>query len=452
MAIERIFDQVTNNLQTVLKEDSPLGALLWQELIKLHPADIADFLGDLYRPSAQEIFKKLPINLKLSVFKYLSDSMKVFTLSFLGDQDRGYLLASLPIDELTDLFDDLDDEELKVYLNLIHKKDREKVVSLMQFDPDSAGGSMDTDVVTLRQDMTVEKAIQVLQRLQPRKELRRVIYITNVENELVGYIKLEDLVIKPPTTRISSFFRKVQYAAHVSEDREEVAQKMLHYKHTIVPVIDSNNTFLGAIPSDVLIDILEQEAAEDVYRISALKPIKDSYFDTPFFTLFYQRASILTVLLLMQTFSSLIIQYYEAMLDGFLMFFITMLTSTGGNTSSQTSALVIQGLTSGDIKLGDITRFLWREFRMALVIASTLGLISFIKIYFTHPGHIMGNIAVSISLSVIVLMSVLLGSFIPLLLKKFKMDPALSAGPFLATLMDILGLLMYCYISKLVLG
>lgn len=451
MAIEKIFEEIKENLDTVLKQDSILGKDLWQELIKLHPADIAEFLGDLSKATAQEIFKKLPKSLKLAVFKYISDSLKVFALSSVYDQDRAYLLSSLPIDELTDFFDELSDEELKKYIKLLHKGDREKVLSLMQFDPETAGGIMDTDIMTLRQDLTVEKAIQIIQRIQPRKELRRVIYVTNVENELIGYIKLEHLVLKEPKTRINSFVKKPVYVAHVNEDQEEVAQKMLHYKLTIVPVIDSNNIFLGAIPSDVLIDVIEQEAAEDVYRISALKPIKQSYFDTPFFTLFYQRASILTVLLLMQTFSSIIIQHYEALLEDFLMFFITMLTSTGGNTSSQTSAIVIQGLTSGEIRLYEMGRFLWREFKMSIAIAFALGCISFIRIYFTHSGNIMGNIAVSLSLSVIVLISIMLGSLIPLILKKLKLDPALSAGPFLATLMDILGLLVYCYISKLIL-
>lgn len=452
MAINKLFDQIQDNLDSVIRQDTPLGTLLWQELLQVHPADIAQFLATIDKQSAEKLFKHFVQNIQLEVFEYLSDSMKVFCLSFLSSKDRGYLLSSLPLDELTDFFDELSDEELKTYLNFLHKKDREKVLSLMQFNPESAGGIMDTDVLTLMQGFTVEKSIQILQRLRPRKELHKEIFVTNLDNELIGFIGLEDLVLRSPKTRISSIVKKVEYSAPVNEDQQNVAQKMTHYKLTIAPVIDSNNIFLGVISSDTLVDVLEQEAAEDVYRISALRPIKATYFETPFFSLFYQRASILTILLLFQTFSSLIIQYYEATLCGFLSFFITMLTSTGGNTSSQTSALVIQGMTSGDIRESDMTRFLSREFRMSLMIAATLSIISFVRIYLTHPEQIQANFVVSLSLGTIVMISVMLGSFIPLMLKKFNWDPALSAGPFLATIMDIFGLLVYCYISHLILG
>jgi magnesium transporter len=153
----------------------------------------------------------------------------------------------------------------------------------------------------------------------------------------------------------------------------------------------------------------------------------------------------------MQTFSTIILQYYSALLVKFLIFFNGMIQSTGGNTSSQTSAIVIQGMSSGDLSNSNMIRFFKREFYMAISIGISLGMISFIRIYITHPGNILGNIAVSLSLSVVVIVSVLLGSLIPFILKKIGMDPAFAAGPFLATIMDILGLLIYCFISQLVL-
>ncbi|MBA3954948.1 magnesium transporter [Candidatus Dependentiae bacterium] len=452
MATKRIFDQILHNLDTVIAQDSPLGVLLWQGFVKLHPADIAQFLGNNTKDTAQLIFVRLPTHLKLMVFSYLSDSMKVFCLSFLDDQDRGHLLASLPLDELTDFFDELSDEELKKYLVLLHKKDREKVLSLMQFNPESAGGIMDTNVLTLMQDFTVEKSIQILQRLQPNRELHREIYVTNQENELVGHINLEDLVLKHPKTRLSSILSKNELVVQVDEDREAIAHKMVHYQLMTVPVINHQGIFLGIIPSDTLVSIIEEEAAEDVYKISALKPIKGTYFDTPFKNLFLQRIAILIPLLLLQTFSTMIMLHYETLLEGFLFAFSPMITSTGGNSSSQTSALVIQGMTLGEINESNMPRFLWREFNMAGIMGITLGIVAFIRIYLTHGAHnLLGNFAVSLSLAIIVIISVMLGSVIPFLLKKLKWDPALAAGPFLATLMDVIGLFSYCYISKLIL-
>ncbi len=454
MDIQKIFEQVLDNLDVVIKQGSPLGILLWQEFLKIHPADIAEFMANIQRSAAQSIFLVLPKKLKLKIFLYLSDSMKVFLLGLLPSHDRSYFLSSLPLDELTDLFDELSDDELKRYLKLIHKKDREKVLSLMQFDPESAGGLMHTDVLTLMSNFTVEKSIKILQRLRPTRELHRIIYITNQDNELLGYINLEDLVLKDPKTRIESILRENILIVEVSWDQEKVASSMIKYKVSIAPVISETNIFLGIIDSAALVDVLEQQAAEDVYKISGVRPIKNTYFETPFLQLFYQRSSILVILLLMQTFSALIVGHYEALLTGFIILFksIGMIGSTGGNTSSQTSALVIQGLVSGEITDNNVTRFVKREFLMSLAIGVTLGIVSFIRIYVTNPGDLWANLSVAVSLGVIVLVSVILGSIFPIMLKRLGMDPALSAGPFLATIMDICGILIYCFISKLILG
>lgn len=448
MMSEKICSQVLEHIDAVLNEDTPQGKHLWHDFINLHHADIAKFLGDVDRDSTQRIFLKIPDQLKLEIFSHFSYSMKFFCLSFLDDHDRSHLLNSLPLDELTDFFDELSDEELKTYLKLLHTQDREKVLALMQFNPESAGGMMDTNVLTLMQDFTVEKSLQILQRLQPKQELHHQIYVTNQDNQLVGHINLEDLVMKKPQTRLSSILRETELIAPAHEDRETIAHQMVHYKLTTVPVVGDNNVFLGIIPSETLVEIIEQEAAEDVYKISALAPIKNTYFETSFFSLFYQRSSILVALLLLQTFSTLIIQYYEAILCGFFARFTTMLIGTGGNSSSQTSALVIQGIMSGEVNPQTARRFLMREFLMALSVASVLGVVSFIRIQLTQSKDLTSNLIVSFSLGIIVLVATMLGGIIPLLLKKLRLDPALSAGPFLATIMDVLGLLIYCFIAQ----
>ena len=452
MDARKILDQIIDNIDTVVKQDSPLGLLLWQEFIKLHPADIAQFLTNRDKEVAQQLFTMLSHILQVEVFSYFSPPMMLHCLSFLTDSDRRALLSSLPLDELTDLFDELSDDELKKYLKLLHKQDRENVISMMRFDPETAGGIMHTDVITLMQDFTIEKSIQILQRLQPNVALHQNIYVTNQENELVGHIKLEDLVLKAPKTRISSILRPNELVVGADEDQEKIAHQMVHYGVMTVPVVGDNNVFLGAIPSEELVHIIEQEAAEDVYRISALTPIKHTYFETSFFKLLYQRSSILVILLLVQTVSSNILQYYNDLLKGFLIFFITMIQSTGGNSSSQSSALAIQGISSGEITSANMIKFVRREMMMAVVIGIILGVVSFVRIYLLHSENIWGNIAVSTALTLIVLVSNLLGSLIPVILRRLNLDPAFSAGPFLATLMDILGLLIYCYIGQWVLG
>lgn len=452
MNTKELFARALQNLEAI-KEETPEGRGLWQELVALHPADSSDFFGELSLRDLELLFKRLPVEKQVDVFSYVSEALKVFILSFLSDYEREQLLAQIPLDELTDLFEELSDEDLERYLPLLSKKDRKQVLALMKFDPESAGGIMDTDVLTLMQDFTVYKSIHLLQRLQPRKELHREIYVTNQDNQLVGYILLESLVLHKPDERLSQFMHKPALEIPVTMDREEVARQMRHYDAIFAPVVGENNYFLGVIHGDTLVDIITQEASEDVYHMSAMPAIKDTYFETSFFKILFERSYILIILLLAQSISSLILDRYHALQCGYVFFglFVTMLVSAGGNSSSQTSALVIQGMASGEIHAGTIRRFLTREFTMAIMLAAILGIVAFGRVYFT-VGELIPSLAVSTSLSIIVLVSVVLGSCMPLILSKFRIDPAFAAGPFLATIMDICGLFIYTQVCTFFLG
>ncbi len=450
MVTPKLFDQIQDNIDLVIKEQPPLGAALWQELIKLHPADIASLLSYMDEEHITQIFSKFNQQMKLAVFEELSDPLKALCLSVVSEIDRAHLLSSLPLTDLIDFLDELSDEELNKYLKLLHKREREAVLSLLKFNPQSAGGIMETNVLSLREDFTVQKSIHILQRLQPNRDLHQQIFVTNAQNTLVGNIHLEDLVLKKPHTILKSILQPNILEVLVDEDQEDVAQKMIHYSLTIAPVVESNGVFLGVISSEALVAVVEEEASEDIYRMSAIVPIKDTYFETSFYKLFYQRSTILISLLLFQTLSSIIVQHYQVLLAGFLTYFLSMLISTGGNASSQTSALAIQGMATGEINESTRIRFIWREFYMALAIGLVLGVFSFIRIYVMH-GYLYGSIAVSLSLTVIIIVSMTLGSCMPLLLKRLRIDPAHSAGPLLTTFIDVIGLLIYCLISQLIL-
>lgn len=452
MLSPKIFEKVKENINEVINRSSELGQELWEKLVSAHPADIAHFISNLDKEDFEPLFLTFPEKLQPEIFDYLSDSLKVYTLDFLPHNQKMEILKHIQPHEIADFSDFLSDEDLKEIFKLIHKKDRKQVIELLKFSPESAGGVMDTDVIAFTKDITVEKAIHILQKIQPREEIHQEIYVTDKDNTLAGYIRLEDLVLKKPTTPLNTFLRKPEYSAHVDTDQEEVAKNMLHYHIMNVPVVSKDNKFLGIIPDETLVDILEEEASEDVYRISAMAPIKQTYFETPFIRLLSERSFILIALLLVESISTIVLESYDAMLATFsLGAFITMIVSVGGNTSSQTSALAIQGLSSGEINFSNAKRFLKREFLMSLAIALILGVTAFIRIFLTRKS-ILTALAVGSSLSVIVTISVILGSILPIVLKKFKIDPAFSAGPFLATIMDILGSLIFCYIAKLILS
>lgn len=450
MKNQMLIDEIIKNIDEVVAQQTPHFANLWQEFLSMHPADSAQLCTHLSGEQLSRLFLCLPEQNQLLIFKELPDFYKERLLEFLSNTQKAYFFSNIPIDDLTDLFDDLSDDELKKCLEVLHKKDRKKVLSLLKFRPDSAGGIMTVDVVTLVQDITVSQAISLLQRLKPNVDLHRQIYVTNKENRLVGYINLEDLVTRSPQRPLREILRKVPYSAQVLEDQEEIAKNMVHYHMMTVPVVDEFNDLLGVIPEDTLIDIIKEEATEDVQRMSGA-PLTTSYFEMPFFQLLYQRGLILAVLLVLESVTSIIVGRYEAVLTPFLVMFFALLVSTGGNTSGQTSAIAIQGMSSGDINSSNLGRFIRREFLIGCLLAISLSLVSFIRVYFVHRDLI-GSLVVSMSLGIIVLLSVLLGASFPIVLKKLGIDPAFSAGPFLATLMDILGIFIYCYVAYLVLS
>ncbi len=451
MVTLKLFDQIQANIEKVIHEVPPVGAVLWSELIKLHPADIAELLSYLNDEYITQLFVKFDLQLKLKVFEELSDALKLICLSAVSENDRAHLLTSLPLTDLIDFLDELSDVELSQYLKLLHKRERETVLSLLKFDPESAGGIMDANVLSLRENFTIEQSIHILQRLEPNRDLYQKIFVTNARNILVGNIHLEDLVLKSSKTILKSILRQNTVEIFVDEDQEAVAQKMIHYSLTIAPVVGDNGIFLGVISSEVLVSIVEQEASDDIYRMSTIFPIRDNYFKTSFYKLFVERSSILIILLLFQTLSSIIVWHYEALLAGFLTYFLSMLISTGGNASSQTSALAIQGMATGEINERTRLRFIWREFFMAIFIGIVVGFFSFIRIYLTYH-HLIGSIAVSLSLSIIIIVSMTFGSCMPFLLKRLSIDPAYSAGPLLTTLIDVMGLLIYCLVCQLFFG
>jgi magnesium transporter len=452
MSVEKFMHEIRDNLDAVITQSTDLGRALYQRFCAEHPADIAAFLEDISRDNAIRLFGALPAEVRINTFPEFSDEMKAVVLAHMSDPERTTVLNALGPDELTDLFDQLSDEDLKTYLELLRSSVREQVVSLLRFDPESAGGVMHTDVLTLVQDFTVERSIKLLQRLQPSRDVHQRIFVTNAAHILVGYINLEDLVLQKPEMRLASFMRQNELVARAEEDREKVAKEMVHYGLMIVPVVDERNHFLGVIPSETLVDVLVEEATEDVQKMAALSPTKLSYFKLPFFKVMKERSYVLAVLLLAESFSRTILHAYESTFQCsvILYSFIPMLMSLGGNTSHQTSAIMIQGIASGEVIPSNVFRFLRREFIMAFCLALVLGLISFARVLMTGAS-VWHALAISTTASVIVLCAVSLGSVIPLVLKRLNMDPAFSAGPFLATMMDVLGVLIYCAMCTMLL-
>ncbi|MFH1461467.1 MAG: magnesium transporter [bacterium] len=452
--IKKIFLQIENNINEVIKENTLLGKDLFLILIKQHAADIALFFNR--RVSDEKVlplFKKLPSQKQVDVFEELSESRRIAILKKLNLEEVSYILRNISGDNFAELLDFISDKDLKKYLKLLQKKQRSDIISRLSFKSDSAGRIMDTDVLSLQIDLTIKKTISILQRLGEKKEILKVIYVTDSDDKLVGHITLGDLVVNKPDVLLKNILHKDILVLDVNEDQEEVAHAIHHYGLMSAPVVDKDGHFLGIVTAEDVIDVLEEEASEDVYKMSGLSPAEHSYFQTSIWQLIWQRSPWLVGLLLLQSLSSFILASFQGIVDKFFIIpmFLTMLIGTGGNAGNQSSAIVIRGLATGQISRKNSLRVLLREFGASISIASILMIFSFFRVYlFQHD--LISAFTVSIALFLIIIMSMFLGALLPLLLEHFNFDPAHSAAPFLATLMDILGVLIYCFIVSRVLG
>lgn len=450
--IESIISQIEDNIETVFTQDSPLGHDLWQTVLSCHPADIATIVQAIDEDYQLIFFKKLPKELSAKVFERMAPPTQNYLLTHLDTEHITIVLKNMPADRLTHLFDYLSDEQLKKYLKLLQKKQRQHLMSTLNFAPKSAGRIMDTDVLSLQKDFNVKKTISILQRLGQSNKLLPRIYVINEENYLIGFVELKDLLISKPDAILATIAHKPEVVIDVHEDQQVVADKMQHYDLFVVPVVDPASHFLGVVTADDIYDIIEEETSEDVYRMSGLN-LDHSYFHTPFWRLVKQRGTWLMGLLLLQSSSSMIMAHFDNLLQQFsvLFMFQTMLIGTGGNAGNQSATLVIRGLSTGEITLKDTAKVLFREFRVALILATMLVSISFMRVYYAHRD-LLTALAISLSLFFIVITSIMVGSLIPLALERLGIDPAHSAAPFLATIMDILGVLIFCLISSKILG
>jgi magnesium transporter len=421
--------------------------------MQVHPADIAALLSNSPFEYFDSLFAQLSTDLQQKVFEHLSNSLQAQALRIVEDRQKLVFLEHMAMDDISDLVDFASDHELKHYFSLLHHKDRERVINLLKLKSSSVGQVVDYNVVSLHENFSVKRATEILQRLEPEQELHRTIYITNGQNYLVGQIWLEDLVLKAPHVILASFMRTNELILHADEDQEDAAKKMRHYELTSAPVVSQHNLFLGAVTDKTLVDILEEEAGEDILRISAVPGIKHTYLETPFFRVLFERGSLLFVLMLIESFSQDISEHYHELLTtGGLYAFITMLISTGGNTSTQSSGVVIQGIASGELHSANLRRFLRREFLIAFCLAFLLGITAFIRVFYLAGKPLVYAIALGSSISTIVILAIILGSSTPFILKRIGVDPAFAAAPFLATGMDLIGMFTFRKISQLILN
>lgn len=454
IARKQLLSEIADHIDIVLNQEPGLGEELWNTLCLQHPADIAELLDSLTENQACDLFKMFPTGLSLDVFERCEAELQVHILSTLEDDHCAILLRHMAGDELTYLFDNLPNEKLPHYIRLLQKNQRQQVISWLNFAPKSAGRIMNGDVLSLEKEFTVKHAITVFQALgATKKEVPPRVFVTDNKNILVGYIELEDLILNKPDILIANIMKVNEVVIDANIDQDDVATQMQHYELLAAPVVDTQNHFLGAITAEDIYEVIQEETTEDVYKMSGLAPTDYGYFQMPFWKLIQQRSSWLIGLLLLQSTSSYIMSFYQATIQHhtFFTLFLGMLIGTGGNAGNQSATLVIRGIAMGEIDRKNALRVLFRELRVALALGGLLIIATFARVYMAEHNF-MASLTMSVACFLIVLASISIGTLMPILFERFNIDPAHSAAPFIATVMDILGVFILCNVSYYLLG
>ena len=407
-------------------------------------------------------FRLLPKDIAADVFVELeSDSQEMLIKSF-SNTELESILDELYLDDTVDIIEEMPSNVVKRILKYSDPDTRKEINKILQYPEDSAGSIMTTEFIKLRQYNTVAQAFDIIRKNGDEAETINVCYVTDEGCHLQGYVTIRTLVLEKDTsTKIADIMDTQIISVSTRDDKEDVAQDMSKYDFDAMPVVDSENRIVGIVTFDDAIDVMEEEATEDIEKMAAITPMDKPYLRTSTFELWKARIPWLLLLMISATFTGMIITSFEDALASYvaLTAFIPMLMDTGGNSGSQASVTVIRGISLQEIEFKDILKVVWKELRVALFCGITLAAVSFAKIML-FDGVVLGNTGITPTVALTVCLTLVLtvvcakvvGCIMPLLAEKLGFDPAVMASPFITTIVDAISLLIYFGFAKALLG
>lgn len=432
-----------------------------EALDEFHPEDIAEILDDVPAEDAAALMRVLPDEAAAEVLERLRPERQVEVLEKLGVERAVPLLGEMSPDDRVDLVQQLPDD---LEAELLEKLEREEpeafeeVLELRGYEEDTAGGLMTTEFVSLPPDKKVWEAIEELRRLSREEEVETiyVIYVLAYGDKLVGVVSLRDLILADPGQTLEEVMTENVVRVNPGDDQERVAETMARYDLSTLPVVDDHGRMLGVVTVDDVFDVVIEEATEDAQMMGGVVPLEDSYFQTGFFTFIRKRAAWLIVLFLGQLVTANVIEQHETTLGAMvgLVLFIPAIISTGGNSGAQSSTLIIRALAVGELTPADWWRVMGRELGIGIALGVVLGGIGFIRATFVDDAGSARLLAITVAASIVAIVTVgtLMGSLLPLGIKRLGMDPAVSSTPFIASLVDVIGLSIYFGVANLILS
>ncbi len=448
----RLSNLLAPDLEETLKHDPAQAAELAEEL---HASDLAELIDGLPDESSIALLGALPEATAAAALDAIHGARRADLFQGVDRARAARIADSMSPDERADLFQSLPEEVRADLLTRMPKAASADVRELLQYPENTAGGRMTTDYVTLPPHLTVERAIEEVRRIAEQKETINEVYVVDPNGTLLGALSLRALVLARAGQPLSAVMDADVVSVPPEMDQEDVARLFDHYELLAVPVVDQTRKMLGIVTVDDVVTVLKQEQAEDIQKLGAVRPIEEGYFQTDFWTFVRKRAVWLIAIFLGEIMTASVLEHYEAARRAFaaIEVFIPLIISSGGNTGSQASALVIRGLAMGEFGVGDAIKIFARELRMGLVLGTILGVIGLTRALLVgHSGG--GGMAAAVGLALIacVTFGSVAGALLPLLIKRLGFDPAVSSGPFIASLVDVAGIVIYLKIAIWVLG
>ncbi|HZK27205.1 MAG TPA: magnesium transporter [Thermoclostridium sp.] len=425
-----------------------------KEIISQNVVDTAQLFEEIDQQRLLIIFRILPKDLSADVFTHMSSELQKYVIESITDKEAVGILDALFIDDAIDFLEEMPSNVVKRILKNTNEKTRAIINQFLNYPVDSAGSLMTIEYVDLKKEMTVNQAIQYIKKIGIDKETINTCYVINSNRILEGVVSLRQLILSDDSTVVKDIMDTDVISINTHDDQEGVANVFKKYDYYVVPVSDNENRLVGIITVDDILDVIDQEATEDIQKMAAMQPSEKEYLRTNNWVLAKHRIPWLLILMISATFTGGIIKKYDNALQSLMILasFIPMIMDTGGNSGSQSSTLIIRGLALEELYPSDILKVLWKELCVSSIVGITLSFVNFLRLYLLERTDILVAVTVSFTLLMTVILAKLVGGTLPLIAKKFKLDPAIMAGPLITTIIDTVALLIYFSTATWLLG
>ena len=427
---------------------------LRQFLAELNDADIAALIEELDEEEVSKVFRILPKDLAADVFSYLDVDYQQTIIYSLSEKEAANVIDNLMADDAVDFLDEMPANVVERLLANAKPDTRQAINHLLRYPEDSAGSIMTVEYVSLKENLTVNQAIEHIRKVGLDSETINICYVLDAQRKLVGTVALRYLLLSDGDEIIGDLMHENIIAINTLMDQEQVAAQFKKYDFTAMPVVDNENRLVGIITVDDIVDIMEEETTEDMEKMAAIVPSDKPYMRTGVLETYKKRIPWLLLLMVSATFTGAIISSFEEALSKYaaLIAFIPMLMDTGGNAGGQASVTVIRGLSLGEIEYSDVPGVIWKEIRVAVICGLTLSVANFAKLMLFDRVGMLVSATVCFTLAAAVAIAMLVGCILPIGAKKLGFDPAVMASPFITTIVDALSLLVYFRFATMILG